>query len=419
LRILITNTSISTHSGSELYVRDVALELLARGHSPIVYSPQLGPLAQAIRRATIAVIDDLSVLAQPPDIIHGQHHLETITALLQFPAAPCVYFCHGWLPWEETAPRHPRILRYVAVSDLIYEHLCYERGIQPDQITTIRNFVDLRRFRPRGPLPPKPRRLLIFSNQANEQNLLGLVRQACEPHDIQVDIRGIGSGNPTLEPEAILGDYDLVLARGRAAAEAIAVGAAVICCDVEGLAGMVTQTNIDRLYRNNFGLRVLDRPITAAALSEEIARYDPHESAIVSEFIRINAGLVNAADKIVEVYNDVLEASAGSAPVAIQEESEAVVRYLSWVSSSIPYKGIYEIQALHERIAQITGERDTLQAQLQSITERIQPSVGERSGHVLFMSMHKGLRAIYHFLIPLPLRLRPVSYTHLTLPTKA
>src|SRR2546430_4332475 len=31
-------------------------------------------------------------------------------------------FCHGWLPWEETPPHFPRILRYVAV-----DHTCRDR----------------------------------------------------------------------------------------------------------------------------------------------------------------------------------------------------------------------------------------------------------------------------------------------------
>ena len=44
----------------------------------------LGPVAEDLRRGTIAVIEDLSQLGEPPDIIHGQHNLETMTHAAAF-----------------------------------------------------------------------------------------------------------------------------------------------------------------------------------------------------------------------------------------------------------------------------------------------------------------------------------------------
>ena len=108
LRILVTNTWLDARAGSELYVRDLATALLARGHTPIVYSPVLGEVAREIRAATIPVVDDLGALGAPPDVIHGHHLLETMTALLRFPGVPAVSVCHGWLPWQEAPPWFPR-----------------------------------------------------------------------------------------------------------------------------------------------------------------------------------------------------------------------------------------------------------------------------------------------------------------------
>src|SRR4051812_40372726 len=121
MRVLLTNNTLNERAGSELYVRDVALCLLRRGHSPVAYSTQLGPVANELRAATVPVIDDLSLLAAPPDVIHGQHHVDAMTAMLRFPDVPAVYFCHGWLPWEEMAPLFPSVRRYVAVDDLCVE----------------------------------------------------------------------------------------------------------------------------------------------------------------------------------------------------------------------------------------------------------------------------------------------------------
>ncbi|HYH46808.1 MAG TPA: hypothetical protein VEG34_14075, partial [Thermoanaerobaculia bacterium] len=62
-RILFTCRTLARRSGSEAATRDLAVALLRRGHTPIVYSPELGALAQEIRLATVPVIDDLAALA--------------------------------------------------------------------------------------------------------------------------------------------------------------------------------------------------------------------------------------------------------------------------------------------------------------------------------------------------------------------
>ena len=53
MRILITNNGLATRAGTELYVRDLALGLLKRGHTPIAYSTKLGEVATEIRAATV------------------------------------------------------------------------------------------------------------------------------------------------------------------------------------------------------------------------------------------------------------------------------------------------------------------------------------------------------------------------------
>src|SRR3954454_16999481 len=121
MRVLLTNARLVTRAGSESYLHDVARWLRDNGHVPIVYSASLGAMASLVRRDRIAVVDDLAKVAEPPDVIHGQHHIATLTAMTFFASVPAVSFCHGWLPWEERPLRHPQIRRYVAVSDLTRE----------------------------------------------------------------------------------------------------------------------------------------------------------------------------------------------------------------------------------------------------------------------------------------------------------
>src|ERR1700750_1948724 len=114
LRVLLTNRVLAHRTGTELYVRDVALGLLRRGHRPVVYSPRLGSLAAELRGHTIPVVDDLTTVSEPPDIIHGHHGLETLTALLAFPGVPAVSVCHSWVGWPDEPVAFPRIFRYIA-----------------------------------------------------------------------------------------------------------------------------------------------------------------------------------------------------------------------------------------------------------------------------------------------------------------
>ena len=60
-----------------------------------------------------------------------------------------------------------------------------------------------------------------------------------------------------------MGKYDLVFGKGRAALEGLAVGAAVVLCDLEGAGPLVRSDRYDELRRRNFGLRALRSPHTA------------------------------------------------------------------------------------------------------------------------------------------------------------
>ena len=307
MRILITNHALVNRAGSELYVKDVAEGLLRRGHTPIAYSTKLGAVAAELRAATVPVVDHLASISITPDLIHGQHHIETMSALLHFAGVPAVYFCHGWLAWEEAPPRFPRILRYIAVDDTCRDRLICEQNIPERQVCVVRNFVDLAKFKLREPLPVKPKRALVFSNYAGESSHVNAVREACDRAGLSLDVIGIESNNATDKPESLLGEYDLVFAKARCAFEAMAVGTAVILCDQTGLGPMVTAGELDRLKRLNFGVRALREPLKAETITQELARYDAADAREVTRRVRASSGLEAALDQIVNLYEEVIE----------------------------------------------------------------------------------------------------------------
>ena len=328
LRILITNHFLRGRTGSELYVCELATNLLRRSHSPIVYSPQLGHTARELRETTVPVVDNLEAIGSAPDLIHGQHHVETMSALLRFPNTPAVFFCHGWLPWEETPPRHPRILRYVAVDDTCLDRLVSESGIPEERVSVILNSVDLEQFLPRTTLPATPARALLFSNGAKETTHLGAVREACRRSGLTLDVIGEDVGNVATRPQDLLGQYDIVFAKARCALEAMAVGSAVVLCDVKGVGPMVTSSELDRLRRLNFGIRTLSEKIDADVLEKEIGRYDPSDAATVSQRIRDTACRTAAIDQIVALYEDVIREFESSDARDHDAEARAEASYL-------------------------------------------------------------------------------------------
>src|SRR5258708_13091025 len=113
---------------------------MRRGHHPVEYSTILGPVADELRAATIPVIQTLDALGDAPDIIHGQHHYDALSAMLWFPETPAIYYCHGWLPQEESTLRFPQILAYVPVDQPLPAPVLAGARIHANAIQPIPNF---------------------------------------------------------------------------------------------------------------------------------------------------------------------------------------------------------------------------------------------------------------------------------------
>ena len=326
MRILITNWTLGGRTGTETYVRDLALGLMARGHAPVVYSPVLGPIAQELRDATIPVVDNLARVVEAPDVIHAQHRHETMEALLHFPGVPAAYFCHDWHAWQDLPPVFPRIRRYVAVDETRRDRLVLEAGVPPERIQILPNGVDTARFQPRRPLPEKPERALVFSSYVRSEHQVRGVREACRRAGISLEVVGSGVGRSEARPEDLLNRFDLVFAMGRSALEAMAVGTGVVVWGLEGLGGFVRRENFPRLLSLNFGRRALHLG-GLCDLDGEIARYDRREAEAVQGEVRQRLNLDAFIGAHLRIYGEVLreEAARGDVP---ELELQAAADYL-------------------------------------------------------------------------------------------
>jgi Glycosyltransferase Family 4 len=335
LRVLLTNVTLASRTGTELWIKEAAIGLLRRGHAPVVYTPNPGAIAEEIRAATVPVVDHPARLGARPDLIHGHHHQPTMAALLQFSGVPALFVAHDWTSWNDAPPLFPRILRYVAVDETNRDRLVAENPIPEERVRMLLNWVDLERFRPRGPLPERPRRALVFSNAASDGNYLPAVREAARRSGMSLDVIGEEAGRLHGQPEEVLGDYDLVFAKARSALEALAVGAAVVLCDTRGMGPLVTSGELDGLRRLNLGARALRDPVTVSGLRREIGHYDAADAARVSRRVRESAGLEAALDQLLAIYTEVLAESERLGPPDPEAEAQAVAAYLhGWTAGA-------------------------------------------------------------------------------------
>src|SRR5579863_9979689 len=217
MKVLITNMTLAARTGTEIVARDLAIGLTRAGHQACVFSPLPGAVAQEIIAAGAPVVSRLEDVPFEPDIIHGHHHVESTLAVLHFGRAPAIFVCHDRRSWHDTPPRLNAIRRYVAVDRNCLERLTVEAGIPGERTRLILNAVDLRRFLPHKPLPARPLRALVFSNYAIEGERLETLRQFCRESEMELAIAGSGMGAQAVQPEAILGEYDLVFAKARCA----------------------------------------------------------------------------------------------------------------------------------------------------------------------------------------------------------
>src|ERR1039457_3480393 len=91
MKILITSNNVEGRGGTESFVRTLARGLESVGHSVMAYSSDPGQGERLLENDVVPVATDLENLPFLPDVIHAQHHLDTMTALTALPGVPAVH----------------------------------------------------------------------------------------------------------------------------------------------------------------------------------------------------------------------------------------------------------------------------------------------------------------------------------------
>ena len=224
------------------------------------------------------------------DVVHA--HTRRTAFLLRLvgsrPFCARVVTCHA-----KFAPRYRRLCYWgegtVAVSDDLKAHLTSAFSLSPERIRVIPNGIDTRHFSAEGhsALPHALRVTLASRLDEDCSKAARLTLSLCEAWSDRLAAKGIvlsvtlvggGAAYPSLcreaasvnqragrelvrmtgtvdDPSSLLGETDLFVGVSRAALEALFCGASVLLAGDEGMAGLLTVANFDRLSKGNLCCR--------------------------------------------------------------------------------------------------------------------------------------------------------------------
>lgn len=220
------------------------------GIPTLVYSPQLGRVAEDFAEQGVQVTSDVSqVAAFEPNILHV-HHFEDTGKALSVIGSECrtVNMIHGLLPHPEWPGQG--MDRYLASSIHAKAKAVLLGEVRWHDVALTPNFFDPKRFRQDA--TGERTGALLHSSRANVDDVsrLGLVLAS---QGLNLDQIGYGA-RVVRRPETLLPKYDVVFAVGRSAIEALACGCRVILWDHGVIGPLITPENFWFSVASNFSL---------------------------------------------------------------------------------------------------------------------------------------------------------------------
>jgi glycosyltransferase involved in cell wall biosynthesis len=367
MKLLLTSQHLNRVGGQQLVIRDLSRGLRGRGHQVVAYSNLVYPLEDSLASDSVEIVTSLERLPFTPDIIHAQHHLGSMAALMALPGVPVVYCCAG-ATHTENQQKHPRIVRYVTTTPTLRLRMAIESGIDENLIDVVYNAVDLDRFQLVRAPPNQPRRALVYMRYFDPDSPFGLeVREAATRTGLELDFRGIGPNLSILpKPEEALLDYDIVFSSGKSAIDALACGCAVILLGITGTGEMVCEENFDRLRRANFTPAVNSPPPNAAAIVHQIENYSAAGAMRAARRLRDVANLNTYVDQMVAVYQRAIE-HFKQTQNDLPAERRAAARYLRSLTPMVAFLDKPPADRLNFRNFDVL--LDGLSRQIEAMTE--------------------------------------------------
>jgi Sulfotransferase family len=366
MRIVIGAQSLAQPGGTETYVATVATELERLGHEVTVFGGELGAMADWMQAEGTRVARNLQELPPACDAALAQDSTSTAILAARYPGTRLVYVTHSDRFDPQTPILVPDVVdAVVALSDRLAARV---RSLALDvPIIRMRQPIDTYRFARTRPLPPRPRRALILSNYLDGAQY-EVVSEALSRMGVAVDRVGV-PGRPEVDPRQAMEDGDIVIAKARAALEAMCAGRAVYVHDQFGGDGWVTRDTYPALEADSFAGQALPgRPVTADELAAELARYDPDMGRVNNEIVRRHHSAHHHATELVSVLRG---PHLGWADGTDALTEVARLTRASWRAEHRRVAVEHQAATLRERAAAAEHERDGWRERATAAEERL------------------------------------------------
>ena len=149
LKVLIGCLFFKNFTGSEMYVYELARNLIKLGCDVTVTSPYIGGKLTALALTKgIKVVDINKLSTDNYDVIHTQHKPVTEYLVNKFPNIKKISSIHSEIISLEEPVIHSSIEHYIAIRPSIKDFLIEKHNILSDKISVIYNPIDEERFKP-------------------------------------------------------------------------------------------------------------------------------------------------------------------------------------------------------------------------------------------------------------------------------
>ena len=227
----------------------------------------------------------------------------------------------------------------MAVSDRSADRLRALAGNR--EVIRLRQPVDTERFAARGAIRDRPRRAILLGTYLGDVRLR-MLREAWEAAGVEcVQLKSM------LEPEAVLADADIVVAKGKAAIEGMACSRAVFVYDQFGCDGWVTPDSYPAIEADNFAGLATGTVASVATLRAALDEYDPAMSVANRDLVTTHHSARRHAYEIVDILRGLVPRDA-ALDLPLRELARLV--RVQWATEKRVYQQAGENTALHARL---------------------------------------------------------------------
>ena len=337
---MLANHGFSRVGGTEAYLVTLAEQLQRLGHDLTVYAHELGPFSDHARGRGVDVRGALGELPGDCDMVFAQDAVVAYELAERYPDAPLVFRACSDVYDFELPPQLSGIVDRIVVLSDRYARLVEACGVTAPVIR-LRYPVDVARIAPPGAIRDRPRRAVVLGNYDER---VESVREAWGPEGVEVE--QVGGARPRFGLAEALAGADIVVAKSRAAVEAMGAARAVYVFDWFGGDGWVTPESYPALEADNFAGQATDRVIDVAALRRDLAGYDPGMGAVNRDLVKQHHG---ARDHAIELLGRLDGLKPGERPRAALPEL-ARLTALQWAWERLARERQRDLGELHARV---------------------------------------------------------------------